>query len=281
MVFKPKLSVMTWDELTDNTLIPSIRGKLGPRDSFDFKGFRNWMLTKGYMGVHCLSSSIWKRLYHIDKWVMRENQDHFITICGMQGYGKSTLSIFVAFALDPNLSKKNFILNLDDMTEKLETEPDMKVFILDEGSNFCSIRDRFKFHVIKFNQLMDKVRAYNKIFILNMPQFEDVDTYIRQHRTDTLFYIPKKGNGWSVVDWFNKKGIGQLKTLHDKRKKLAENTFLSKGGKFKGDFKGDVWPPGLPFTEEWYQSFKHSDTTQTIKEIRDFYKNTRNKSQNL
>lgn len=169
-----------------------------------------------------------------------KDKDLVIAISGDEGEGKSTLSILLGVAISDIFDlEKNMIYTdeRNELYEKLISMPKGSPIIPDEAikmlykHNWASAGQKY------INMLYSLARRENKITILPIPRFTDINEFFRNHRVRVWIHIIKEGHAimfskdWSPFSfkdpWFiyeNEKLIEKLR----RRKKLASFDFSEK-----------------------------------------------------
>jgi len=98
---QPLEDVMTWKELYNHTL-KQIGEKIKPSETTTFK---KWFMEREKIGKR-FDSVMVLRCFRI--WQQLKNKlDHFIVLCGREGFGKSTFSFQIASWVNPNFDMDN------------------------------------------------------------------------------------------------------------------------------------------------------------------------------
>jgi len=175
----------SWAELT---------AKIIRESESDSPSFEKWVKSKEGLGGNFFSSLLWKRLYNIQKSVNKEDRDHFIVISGKEGSGKSTLAIQGASVLDPDFCIKKICYKPIQFIHGLKEARKGDTFELDEGNLFLFSRESMGYDNKSMVKLFAIMRQKNLVVIICVPNFFTLDSYVRDHRVDTLIQIYKRGN---------------------------------------------------------------------------------------
>ena len=145
-----------------------------------------------------------KRIEIIGKMAVkraRKNKDIVIAISGDEGEGKSTLAIEIGmavslaadleFRLDKNMIYTNETMEL---REKLVKLPKCSPIIPDEAIKFLYKLNWASAGQKYINTLYSLARKENKITILPIPRFTDINEYFRNHRVKIWIHIIKEGS---------------------------------------------------------------------------------------
>jgi len=157
------------------------------------EGFRDWLLSKKEGNGILFSPLMWLRLYNIQYQVNQHDMDHFIVVTGREGSGKSTFAIQMACALDPNWNLDKLLYEPSQLVNLVKTSKKGDCLILDEGNLFLFSRESMSSDNRLMVKLFALMRQKNLILIINVPNFFTLDSYIRDHRTDTLCYSFRRG----------------------------------------------------------------------------------------
>ena len=128
-----------------------------------------------------------KRINHYD-------YDAFIVVCGKERRGKSTLAAQLGYHISGGrLTNDQICETLNQFLDALKLAKPGDVIIFDEAGTNMFSREAMS----SINRTL--VKAFmisglkNVCRILCIPSFFLLDSYIRNHRVDLLFYIPKRG----------------------------------------------------------------------------------------
>lgn len=174
---------ITWEERTKNIMISS-------KNYTD--SFKEWLLSKEHLGGNYFDSMLYRRCNHIQHKINNNDRDHFIVVSGKEGLGKSTLALQIASFLDPSFNLSRVCFKMYDFVNALRTAKTGQTFILDEGNMFLFSRESMG----EGNRLMLKLfallRQKNLCIIICVPNFWTLDSYVRDHRVDTLMWVHTK-----------------------------------------------------------------------------------------
>ncbi len=137
-----------------------------------------------------------KEIVKIVKESLKNDYDAVIPISGLEGTGKSTLSIHLSLALDPAFQiKKNIIFQPDRKTvsDIIYGLPKFSSIVLDEAMRTMYKRNWMTKDTKTLNIIFSKCRKRNQSVFLNIPNFFDLDIYYRNHRTKVWLYLPERG----------------------------------------------------------------------------------------
>jgi len=203
---------MSWDEIVLKILNDT------RSNSLKFKG---WLNSKEVLGNYFFSSYAWKRVYNISKELNEMDADHFIVVAGGEGTGKSTLSIQLASVIDPSFCVERICFSMLDFIKGVRKATQGQAFILDEGNLFLFSRDAQSLDNKAMVKLFALMRQRNLCVIINVPNFWTLETYVRDFRVNTLFYLPKNKKSRGRFTMFKGTGIKIVSKEGAKQKSFA------------------------------------------------------------
>lgn len=110
--------------------------------------------------------------------------DNLVIIEGNEGSGKSNFTWECCKALNPEFDfKRQLTYTVDDLKTRLQDGDDKhSVFWLDEAYDIANKRDWNTDRNKMFVTLLVKMRSRGWTLMMDVPRFEDMDVYIRDHR---------------------------------------------------------------------------------------------------
>lgn len=134
----------------------------------------------------------------------KKDWDAVVAITGEEGSGKSVLKTKLAKAIDPNYDFNRNELQTTSFAELEEkiTQPKIPVICADEAIKLLYKMQWATKSQRYINQLYTLCRKYNKITLLCIPRFRDLNEFFRNHRVK--FWIQVISRGTAVVfirDW--------------------------------------------------------------------------------
>jgi len=136
---------------------------------------------------------------------VREDRDAVIVVTGAEGMGKSALGLRLGLALDDNFTIERNVMFDPDATEFYEklvnSLPKYSVIVFDESMKMLYKRGWQAKDRLFLNTIFSICRKQNKIFIMCIPNFLDLDAYYRNWRA--LYWVHVIERGYAVV--FEKK----------------------------------------------------------------------------
>ena len=252
-----------WNDLCDH-ILTKITIKKGEQ-----KKFREWFMEREPLGLRFDPKMI-KRCYFIWK-ELKKGLDHFIVICGREGWGKSTLAINIAAWIDPRFTKARIVSNTQEYLEQLHKKADAiketgidrenaESLVLDEGTDLLSRESLSKTNVMLTKTFFIQ-RALGFLVIVNIPNFFMLDTVVRLHRVRTLIEL----TGAKEYKAITSKGIKIVAKVGAKEKnvlgvKLPTNWFWYGSFQFK-------FPNTVDYLE--YEKQKLQGIVGTLNELKD------------
>ncbi len=129
------------------------------------------------------------------KELIRIGEDVVIGISGYEGTGKSALGIVLGFNLDKHFDlydSISYIPDSDELIEKFNNIRDGGVNLIDEGVRALYKLDWQSKSQQNLNKIFMTDRFKNKIHIIIMPDFAELNKYFRNHRVRFLIQLIKK-----------------------------------------------------------------------------------------
>jgi hypothetical protein len=136
------------------------------------------------------------------RWVRKDN-DVIICVSGPEGSGKSRFIVCkLAKALDPNFYLERNVLfrpTPESLEKRIFEINRYGVLVLDEAMETMYKRQSSTSGNIGINKLFGRVRKFNRIVILALPDFNDLDAFFRKRRVRVRFEIIERGLGFLMV----------------------------------------------------------------------------------
>lgn len=136
------------------------------------------------------------------KWVRADN-DVIICVSGPEGSGKSRFIVCkLAKALDPSFILERNVLfrpTPESLERRIFEVNRYGVLVLDEAMETMYKRQSSTSGNIGINKLFGRVRKFNRIVILALPDFMDLDAFFRKRRVRVRFEIIERGLGFLMV----------------------------------------------------------------------------------
>lgn len=250
---QPKLTdKLSWGEITEKIMTECNNRK--PK-------FQKWLMSKEQLGGYFFNSLLYGRAYNIQESILHDDRDHFICVAGKEGTGKSTLAIQLASVIDPNFRLDKICFRPIDFIKGIRYSQPGDCFVLDEGNLFLfsreSMSDENRFMV----KLFALMRQRNLCVIICVPNFFTLDSYVRDHRVDSLIYLQRKAHLYVYV----KKAI-QIISKEGAKYKQIRGIRVPHGTYFPGYFNREL-PKLNDITVETYQKYKAQHFDQFIEDL--------------
>jgi len=217
----------------------------------------------------------------IRKRIKFHDYDAFIVVCGHERFGKSTLAAQIGdYISEYKLTNDQICEDISSFLDALKNAHKGDVIIFDEAGTNLFSREA----MTSMNRIL--VKAFmisglkNVCIILCLPSFFLLDSYIRNHRINLLFYIPSRGR-FKVYSARRAKLISiigsKTKTMSITKANLKgwflkqyperlEKEFRIKERKFKFNYIKDIKRD----MEGYYKTYKFAEITGfSIKSILD------------
>lgn len=241
---------MVYPKLTDSMSWEEIVEKIMQESKSTNPSFKKWLLSKKNTGGFFFNSLLYSRLFNIQKAVTEKNADHFIVICGKEGTGKSTLAIQIAAMLDPDFKVGKICFKMSDYIQQLNYCKKGDAYILDEGNMFLFSRESYSDDNRFMIKLFSILRQKNLYTIICVPNLFTLDSYVRDHRVDTLIYVHSRSKYVCYV----KKAIRVISKEGSRSKSVGGHKVP--GGTFFPGYFNKFFPKINNITEETYQAYK-------------------------
>jgi len=176
-----------WEEVVEN-----VANQIGRRNpNFNKKKFVEWYITKEYVGKPFDPTLIYfawkgyKRLY--------DDKDNITVICGLEGEGKSTLGINYCSLISPSFNFDSTCYDSEEFKKNLREGIKGDSVLADEGGVILFSREAMKRENKNIIKILTAIRERNLNLVVCVPNFFIIDSYIREHRVNTLIQIRKRG----------------------------------------------------------------------------------------
>lgn len=148
---------------------------------------------------------------------------------------------------------------LQDLVEVLKKQNKYDTIICDEGLMFSFSRDSSTSDNKYFVKLLSLARQLNICFIMCVPNFWTVDSYVREHRVQSLIHVRARGKHTCYYGSSIKKiSIEGARTKSYKNVRIEDHKF---GGWFSKQ---------LPIDENEYRKHKAEHMTKFLNELDDY-----------
>lgn len=129
---------------------------------------------------------------------VRNDWDAMIVITGEHGVGKSTCMQILGFGLDENFDQEkniSYIPTARNITEKFNGLNQYQVMGIDEAMEVMFKQDFMKDFQKTLIKMYARERKQNKITIMCIPSFADLNKSFRNNRVKYWIYIVERGHG--------------------------------------------------------------------------------------
>lgn len=166
------------------------------------KAFHEWVASKEHLGGRVWFNDLhWRKLYNIQRKVIKKDKDHFIVITGNEGCGKSTIALQCALVLYDDFRLKNICVDFEHTVRQFKELAENSKYkgikgqtlLLDEGNMFLFARDALSANNKTVTRYFTIMRQFNTIVIICVPKYSTIDAYIREHRVDTIIRVINPG----------------------------------------------------------------------------------------
>lgn len=137
---------------------------------------------------------------------IERNYDNVIAITGFEGTGKSTLSIIEAHKLSRRLNmpfslEGNVIYNptYESIIHSLTTKPKRSTVIVDEAIKTMYNRNWSGKAQKELNAIFTTIRKRNLSVFLNIPSFDELDSFFKNYRVYVWQHILKRGRATLMI----------------------------------------------------------------------------------
>jgi hypothetical protein len=182
-----------------------------------------------------------KLIKYLGKWknrIRHKDYDMFIVVVGKERRGKSTFAAILAnWFADGKLRKdaSQFCMDANEFMEGLNSAQKGDPVIFDEAGTNLYSREAMSYINRRLTKAFMVSGLKNVVIILCIPNFFALDSYIRTHRIDLLFYIKDRGN-FKAYSSERAKKI----SIYGAREKKMEVTRCNVAGKFAKTFPAYV-----------------------------------------
>lgn len=236
--------------LTDDLTWPEIINKICRESNKDTPKYRKWLNDKSELGHLFFNSIMYSRCFNIQNALLNDDRDHFICVSGKEGSGKSTLGVQLASVISPNFRLENICFEPSQFIRGIKYSKPGDCFVLDEGNLFLFSRESMS----DANRMMVKIfalmRQKNLCVIICVPNFFTLDSYVRDHRVDTLINIKRKGAFYCYV-----KGAIKIISKEGFKFKNIQGIRVPEGTYFAGGFIKE-FPKINDIDSETYRKYK-------------------------
>lgn len=224
--------------------------------------FKKWLENLPY-DIPYFDAITYLRCFSIQKR-LRDDNDHLVVVSGLEGSGKSTLAIQMGAIISPqSFGTKHICYTLQDLVSVMKQQQKYDTIICDEGLMFAFSRDSSTSDNKYFVKLLSLARQLNICFIMCVPNFWTVDSYVREHRVQTLIHIRERGK---FTCYYNK-SIKKI-SIEGQRTKSYRNV------RIEDNKHGGWFSKQLQIDENEYRTHKAEHMTKFLNEMSE-YANTK------
>jgi len=229
--------------------------------------FVKWLKSRKYMRGYFFNGLTWKRMFNIWKVIHKQDRDHFTVVSGMEGGGKSTVAIQMACAVDPTFCIERICFTPEEFIDGLAKSKKGQAFVLDEGNLFLFSRESAKTGNRNMVKLFALMRQKNVCVFICVPNFFTLDSYVRNHRVQTIVHVYKRGK---IICYVSESAIRKISKEGYATKQVV-NIQLPAGSSFKGWFLKPL-PSVNNVNDETYREYKGKHFSDFIQELKDNFK---------
>ena len=212
--------------------------------------FKSWLMKKEHIGYH-FDYFLWLHAYGIYKKINGKDNDHFTCISGVEGCGKSVLALLLSSTVSPTFSMKHICFSIQDFFDIVNTAEKGDTILLDEGAVFLFSREATSKDNRKVVKSFNLMRQLNLHILVCIPNYMNMDTYIREHRADTLLQIRKSRDTYKGI---KKDGVDVVNQCIKKVKGVTSVKLPS--GSFWNGYWTKKYPEINDISEEKYSEKK-------------------------
>jgi len=222
----------TWEEVSHIVLKRLVKAKKLKTEK-EVKKFKKWFMDREEVGLRFDWRLVY-RCWKIWNW-LRDDKDHFITICGEEGAGKSTIAAQIASWIQgKSFDIKQICLLSTDYFDSLQGDK-YRALILDELILQMFSRDAMSGESKNISKLFFIMRALNLATVCCIPNLKYADSILREHRTKTLIIIKKRGSYKCVTS----EGIAIVAKSIRKKQQKINHIQIPYDYFFEGHFRKD------------------------------------------
>ena len=227
-----------------------------------FEAFEEW-LKNHPLKYPFFSCQLYWRAFVINQ-ELKDNDDHLTVITGREGIGKSTLGLqFAAVISAKTFGITHVCYTLLDLAKVLRKVKKGDTIVCDEGLMFSFSREAISSGNKQFVKLLSISRQLNIHLIINVPNFWNLESYVREHRVKTLINVTERG----YCNIYTHKSIRYV-SLGGSKNRLWEgvsNEIWKDIAKFSKRL-----PEVNDFNEETYLQLKKEHMNDFLEELEEF-----------
>ncbi len=123
------------------------------------------------------------------KKVTEGDQDRIYVVTGREGLGKSTLTMQLAYVVDPNLSLNNIVFTANQLEKRIKEAKQFTAIIFDEGFSGLSSKGAISKENKRLVRLLMMCRQRNLFIFIVLPSFFLLEKYVGIFRSTALFNV--------------------------------------------------------------------------------------------
>ena len=136
-----------------------------------------------------VATPIFNQLRKGYKKVTEGDQDRIYVVTGREGLGKSTLTMQLAYVVDPNLSLNNIVFTANQLEKRIKEAKRFTAIIFDEGFSGLSSKGAISKENKRLVRLLMMMRQRNLFLFIVLPSFFLLEKYVGIFRSTALFNV--------------------------------------------------------------------------------------------
>lgn len=133
---------------------------------------------------------------------IRQDWDWPVVVSGYEGTGKSTMAFVLCKKVDPEFTIDSVVFDHKALCQRLATYPKYRAILLDEAGQSLFSREAITAVNREIVKALMMVRARNLFFVMCIPNFRWLDSYVREHRTRTRVEVYTLGGARGWADFY-------------------------------------------------------------------------------
>jgi len=135
-----------------------------------------------------MSNSVYRQLLRAKKRVLKGKSDRVIIIDGREGTGKSTLTMQLAYAVDPTFNINRICFKWEEFYKKGRALGKGKAILFDEAHDGLSSKSALSKQNKQLVQFLMEVRQRNLFIFIVLPSIFLLEKYVAIFRSQVLFH---------------------------------------------------------------------------------------------
>jgi len=124
---------------------------------------------------------------------LRADYDFYCVVTGLEGVGKSSLALQLAYAVDPTFTHEAIAWDVDEVVKTAIRLPPLSSILLDEAFDAAFNRQAMSGANKKWVKFIGTARARNLGIFVCFPRFQSLDPYSREHRVTHWINVTARG----------------------------------------------------------------------------------------